>query len=156
MKLNGGPFIFDAICIAVAIRHDFIDTVKAHARAPAFTRLRAFFLWGSILFTPIWGLMPSSVAESSEMRVYTTYLAFAPEAIQISVGDSVTWVNDSGVMHEIYFPINPTDSSEQRLDYVLTGSRSLSIIVTKPGEYDYFCRWHGMHGSIHVVQKTPP
>ena len=118
-------------------------------------RVRSISLWSSILFTPICALMASSAAESGEARITTANLAFSPEVVQVAVGDHVTWVNDSGVMHEIYFPVNPTDSTEQRLDYVLTGSRIISIIVTKPGKYNYFCRWHGMHGSIQVVPKSP-
>jgi plastocyanin len=97
--------------------------------------------------------MAPSAAHSSEIKIYANYLEFSPQAIQAAVGDRVTWINNSGVMHEIYFPENPTDTQEPRLHYVLPSNRSVSIIVSKPGAYDYFCRWHGMHGSIHVVRQ---
>ena len=94
--------------------------------------------------------MPS-LAESREIRVYTTYIAFSPASIEAEVGDRITWINDSGVLHEIYFPVDPTNSGKRHLQHVLNSSRAVSIIVSKPGDYNYYCRWHGLRGSIHVA-----
>lgn len=102
------------------------------------------------------GLLATAAAEARELRVDTAYMAFSPETIRVNVGDRITWINHSGVMHEIYFPINPTDSDEARLRYTLTGNREISITMTKPGDFDYFCRWHGMQGHIHVAGKSSP
>jgi hypothetical protein len=78
------------------------------------------------------------------------------DGLGIFAGDRITWINDSGVMHEIYFQNNPTSSGEERLRYVLTGVHKISIVVTRPGDYDYVCRWHGMWGSIRVAEKSRP
>jgi len=122
-------------------------------RTSTLSGARAIFVLGVISSAPC-ALMAPSPAVARELRVDTTYMAFSPESIQVEVGDRVTWVNNSGVMHEIFFPVNPTDSGEPRLRYTLTSNREISIIMTKPGEFDYFCRWHGMQGQIHVVQKS--
>ena len=98
--------------------------------------------------------MAPSAAEAREVRVDAAYMAFSPETIRVKVGDRITWVNHSGVMHEIFFPANPTDSGEPRLRYTLSGNREISITMTKPGDFDYFCRWHGMQGQIHVAPKS--
>ena len=95
-------------------------------------------------------------ASSRELTIVTdlAFLAFSPESVQVEIGDRITWINNDGILHEIYFPISPSNSDEKRLRYLLTNKHSVSTIVTKPGEYDYYCRYHGMHGHIRVVQ--PP
>lgn len=100
------------------------------------------------------GLTMPALAESKEIQISTTYLSFSPASIAAEVGDRIVWLNNSGVLHEIYFPVNPTNSGEPRLRYVLNGNRDVSIIVSKPGDYVYFCRWHGMQGSIHVARQS--
>ena len=127
---------------------------KGSMRAPASIGARAVLLFWLILFAPRYGLMASLPAEARELRIDTTYMAFSPGTVQVEVGDRVTWVNHSGVMHEIFFPVNPTDSGEPRLRYTLTGNREISITMSKPGDFDYFCRWHGMQGHIHVAAKS--
>ena len=78
-------------------------------------------------------------------------MAFVPAAIDAEVGDRISWINAGGLRHELYFPEDPTNSGRRHLQRVLTGDRPVSIIVSRPGDYDYFCRWHGMHGSVHVL-----
>jgi plastocyanin len=123
-------------------------------RSTALSGARAIFFLGASATAVCGGLVAPSAAEASEVRVDTAYMAFSPETIRVKVGDRITWVNHSGVMHEIFFPINPTDSDDARLRYTLTGNREISITVTKPGDFDYFCRWHGMQGHIHVAGQS--
>jgi len=113
------------------------------------------FLLASISWSMTFSATIPSLAESREIRISTAYMAFSPASVEAEVGDRITWINDSGVKHEIYFSVNPTNSGPRRLDHVLSGNGGeLSITVSKPGEYDYFCRWHGMHGSIRVTRKS--
>lgn len=110
----------------------------------------------SIAATLLLGFVASGAA-AREVQIHATIaLAFLPRVVQVEVGDRITWINDSGVMHEIYFQNNPTSSGEDRLRYVLTGVHKISIVVTRPGNYDYVCRWHGMWGSIRVAEKSRP
>ncbi len=94
-----------------------------------------------------------SIAQGQEITIHIYDLAFSPESILVQVGDRVTWINQSGVRHEIYFPTNPSNSGMQKIDHVLAPDRVFSIIVTQPGKYDYFCRWHGMQGTINVEKN---
>ena len=118
--------------------------------------LCAFFRIGLISLLPLCGFMAPAVADSKEIQIHANpNMMYSPQAVAVEVGDRITWINDSGVMHEIYFSKNPTGSGEKRLRYVLTSGRNISIVVTEPGDYDYVCRWHGMWGSIRVVQQSP-
>ena len=121
--------------------------------AAGFLRRFYVFLLASISCSVVCGLMMPSVALSREIQVFTTYLAFSPDSIEAKVGDRITWINNGGVLHEIYFPVNPTNAEGRHLHYVLSANKAISIIVSKPGDYDYFCRWHGMRGSIHVTGR---
>jgi plastocyanin len=98
-------------------------------------------------------IIPSAV-EAKEIQVFINNISFSPQAIHAAVGDRITWINNDGVLHEIYFSGNPTNSGDPRLRYQLRFSQRVSVIVTKPGDYDYVCRWHGMSGSIHIDKKT--
>jgi plastocyanin len=118
--------------------------------------MRSIIFLGFIAFMPIGGLIASSIAEAKEIRIFINSLSFLPQAIHADAGDRITWTNNDGVRHEIFFSRNPTNSGDQHLRYQLRSNQSVSIIVTKPGDYDYRCRWHGMWGSIHVDQKSQP
>jgi len=109
-----------------------------------------------ILYITLYWILLPPVAFSREITIVTdfAFLAFSPESVQVEVGDRITWINSDGILHEIYFPISPSNSDEKRLRYLLSNKHSVSTTVTKPGEYDYYCRYHGMHGHIRVVK--PP
>jgi plastocyanin len=89
-------------------------------------------------------------AEARELQIVINGIAFMPEQINAKVSDRIKWTNNDGVRHEIFFAKNPTVSGAAHLRYQLNPGESASIIVTKPGDYDYMCRWHGMLGSIHI------
>ena len=112
---------------------------------------RATILLGSIAILPLGDLLIPSIANAKDVQILVTAdRSFSPQAIRANVGDRITWINTSGIRHEILFSENPTNSGDQRLHYALTSDRTVSIVVTKPGNFDYVCRWHGMWGSIHI------
>lgn len=72
-------------------------------------------------------------------------MTFSPAALNISVGDSVTWTNRDDREHAIVAEDNTFDSGK------LTAGASFSHTFTKPGQHAYGCRFHPREkGSITV------
>ena len=103
-----------------------------------------------IILTIIGVIICVSAAKAQELTISINGIAFLPQRIDAHRGDRITWVNNDGVRHEIFFSKNPTDSANTQIRYQLRPGESISIIVTKYGNYDYMCRWHGMLGTVHV------
>jgi len=104
----------------------------------------------TIILLLIGALVYSAAAKAHDVQIFISGIAFSPQKISAHVGDRINWINNDGVQHEIFFDRNPTNSAGPLLRYQLRPDQSVSIIVTKSGDYDYICRWHGMLGSIHV------
>lgn len=96
---------------------------------------------------------------------------FEPEETTVSVGDEVTWTNDSGESHTVtaysddlpegadYFAsggASSEDSARAALaDGLLTEGETFTFTFDEPGKYRYFCVPHegqGMVGTI-VVEE---
>jgi len=112
--------------------------------------MRSIFSVETNILLLIGALVFSAAAKAEEVRIFISGIAFSPQRVNAYVGDRINWVNNDGVRHEIFFARNPTNSPGSHLRYQLKPNQSVSIIVTKPGNYDYICRWHGMVGSIHI------
>jgi amicyanin len=73
---------------------------------------------------------------------------FGPEALTVSVGTTVTWINQDDIPHNIV----ATDKSFK--SKVLDTDERYSFTFTKPGEYAYFCGLHPhMTGKV-IVKAT--
>ena len=70
--------------------------------------------------------------------VHISNLTFAPQAITVAAGSTVTWINDDDLPHTV----TAVDKSfkSKALD---TGDK-VSFTFAKPGEYAYFCSIHPM------------
>jgi plastocyanin len=110
---------------------------------------------------PAWG---------ATYHVFLTGSSFEPDQLSIEVGDTVIWVNDSGLEHtstsddglwdsDVLEPGNPGDS----FSYTFTdmGSHvSQTMNGVTFGELDYYCQFHGqaglhgMSGSIFVYEAS--
>lgn len=90
-------------------------------------------------------------------------LIFTPNPIQIRVGQTVTWTNNSSLQHTV--TADPCDpEGQERSSSIPPGAtpfdsgtlapgQSFTYTFTTPGEYTYFCRFHeGMNGRIIVTQ----
>jgi len=96
---------------------------------------------------------------------------FEPEELTVSVGDTVTWSNDSSQVHTVtayadeipdgapYFASGgATDEDDARDDLsagILEGADTFEVTFDEPGTYRYFCIPHegvGMTGTIIVEQ----
>ena len=86
---------------------------------------------------------------SSSRRVMINGFAFLPSLLEMSSGETVTWVNDDGAPHSI--AVNNGTAS----DTVMPGS-SYSANFDRPGDYDYLCSIHPyMTGKIIVTARQP-
>jgi len=68
---------------------------------------------------------------------------FGPDALTVSVGTTVTWINQDDIPHNVM----ATDKSFK--SRVMDTDERFSFTFTKPGEYPYFC---GLHP--HMVGKV--
>lgn len=74
---------------------------------------------------------------------------FAPVAIQVTAGATVTWKNTDNFTHSV----NVTDGGFPQLS--LAPGESGTITFDKPGEYAYICTYHAqdMKGTVTVVAQ---
>jgi plastocyanin len=78
------------------------------------------------------------------VKVNIANFAFGPSSVQISVGDTVKWLNEDSVPHQVHG--DNFDSGLIRHGY------TYSYTFTKPGTYNYVCSIHPeMQGTITVV-----
>jgi plastocyanin len=90
-------------------------------------------------------------ATDSSVPVATTAVSmaksyrFAPNAIEIKAGQTVTWTNNDNFTHTV-----KVDGQD---DHKVGRGDSVSIKFDKPGTYNYVCTLHShdMHGTV-VVQ----
>ena len=86
---------------------------------------------------------------SSNRQVTISGFAFAPALVEVSAGETVTWVNDDGAPHSIAVKNGAAS------DTVMPGS-SYSANFDRPGNYDYLCSIHPyMTGKILVTDRRP-
>jgi plastocyanin len=78
------------------------------------------------------------------VEVNISGFAFGPSSVQISVGDSVLWLNLDSVPHQVH--CDNFDSGLLRHGY------TYSYTFTKPGTYNYICSIHpSMQGTVIVA-----
>jgi plastocyanin len=94
---------------------------------------------------------------------------FDPPTVRVSVGDTVTWTNESPETHTVtayedglpdgasYFSSGGFDSEEDARSNLSNGlidpDETFEVTFDEPGTYDYFCIPHegsGMKGTIVV------
>ena len=77
-------------------------------------------------------------------------LAFAPNEITISAGDTVHFINESLPPHNIIVEARPDLSREALL---FAPGESQDVVFADAGDYNFFCGPHqsaGMTGVVHV------
>jgi plastocyanin len=68
---------------------------------------------------------------------------FGPQALTVTVGTTVTWINQDDIPHTVVADDKTFKSK------VLDTDERFSFTFTKPGEYGYFCSLHP-----HMVGKV--
>jgi len=88
-----------------------------------------------------------------------TALAFTPATLTVNSGATVTWQNDSGVIHNVVWVSaagrNAAAAGDGTGDIANFGAGSHARLFTAPGSYDFYCTIHGsptagMHGTLTV------
>jgi plastocyanin len=90
------------------------------------------------------GPAASAVAQPAGPTVKIDNFVFGPEALTVSVGTTVTWINQDDIPHTVVANDKQTFKSK-----VLDTDERFSFTFTKAGEYGYFCSLHP-----HMVGKV--
>jgi YVTN family beta-propeller protein len=91
------------------------------------------------------GSAPAKAA-ANDPKVSIVNFAFAPNAVTIAVGDTVTWSNDDGAPHGLAFK-----DGAPGIGSLLPGA-SFGRTYDKPGTYDYVCAVHPFMAGTVVVR----
>jgi plastocyanin len=84
-------------------------------------------------------------AMTSEVKIDN--FSFAPQALTVAVGTTVTWTNRDDIPHTVV----STDDPKVFKSKVLDTDEKFSFTFSKPGNYAYFCSVHPkMTGKVTV------
>ena len=72
----------------------------------------------------------------------TMHGTFSPRELQITAGQTVTWINKGRIHHTV-----TADDDSFNSDFVEPG-KSYSHTFLKPGRYPYHCVLHGSEGGV--------
>ena len=90
-------------------------------------------------------LMDAVPIHAETFRVTIEKLDFSPKTISAHVGDTVEWVNNDIVMHSA--------TVRGDWDVVVAPHQTASLTLKKPGDVEYFCRFHpNMKGHLTVAK----
>ena len=110
--------------------------------------------WATIL-----GALLAQSAVAATVEVQLIGLTFSPNDITIEAGDTVRWVNNSGV-HDVL-----ADNGSFSSGFARQGPWEFEHTFNDPGEVRYYCSVHSgpglninqfMNGRINVQAVTPP
>src|SRR5471030_3128567 len=86
---------------------------------------------------------PAAAAAAAGPTVKIDNFTFGPATLTVSLGATVTWVNNDDIPHTVV----ATDKAFK--SHVMDTDEKFSFTFTKPGEYSYFCSLHP-----HMVGKV--
>jgi plastocyanin len=90
--------------------------------------------------------MISVPAHAGTIQVTIKDLVFLPAEITAKAGDTVVWRNKDIVAH--------TATARGDFDVMIEPDKSASVVLTKAGSVDYYCRFHpNMTGRITITPK---
>src|SRR6201992_2045609 len=91
------------------------------------------------------GLCVPARSSAAEETVAIVNSHYKPTPLAVSLGDTVTWVNEGFLLH------NVTAANGEFASGTLHGGERFSVRFTKPGTVDYVCTIHpGMSGQVIV------
>ncbi|HEY2766097.1 MAG TPA: cupredoxin family copper-binding protein, partial [Pseudonocardiaceae bacterium] len=95
------------------------------------------------------GAAPAGGAPAvGNLTIQMVMLKFQPQALDVAVGDTVTWVNNDTASHTV----TVTDGPEKFDSGLLAPGKSFSHKFTMPGVYSYYCAVHpDMTGKVTVA-----
>jgi plastocyanin len=96
-----------------------------------------------VLIVMVW-VMNSVPAYAETIHITIDQLIFSPVEIKAKVGDTVEWINKDIVAH--------TATMRDDWDVRIEPDKSASLVLTKAGSVEYYCRFHpNMKGRITVT-----
>ena len=88
---------------------------------------------------------PAAHAAGASHTVTIEGMKFTPERLEVSAGDSVTWVNKDFLPHSVTAKAAGIESGD------LAPGKRWKLVAKRKGEIDYICRLHPvMHGMLIV------
>jgi plastocyanin len=93
------------------------------------------------------GLAASSPARAAEITVGQQQQKFSQEAVTLKAGDTVKFVNDDNVAHNV-MSVGPSGSKNAGLQ---KAGESTTIVYDKAGEYRVHC---GIHPKMKMTIKV--
>ena len=92
------------------------------------------------------GATTTAAAGGDTVQVVMKNLSFDPETVTVTVGDTITWLNEDAAQHDVI-----ADNGEFKSDLFGKGE-TFSFTFSQAGTYPYHCSVHaGMAGTV-VVQ----
>ena len=86
----------------------------------------------------------SAIAET-QVKIEIADLSFSPSSVTVRAGETVEWVNKDVVEHTI-------TAKNGKFNVDVPAGKSATWTVKRPGDVDYFCRFHpNMTGTIHIL-----
>lgn len=79
---------------------------------------------------------------------------FDPAELTIKVGETVRWVNDSGV-HDVTSVKIPEGATPFKSELFTAPGMAFEYTFTIPGEYEYVCTPHEVLGMVGKIIVTP-
>jgi plastocyanin len=90
---------------------------------------------------------PAASGDGSGTRVLMKDIEFVPEDITVKVGETITWVNQDSVPHNV---VNAQEGEQPKSELFNEGG-TYEFTPTEAGKIDYVCTIHpGMDGTITV------
>jgi plastocyanin/uncharacterized membrane protein YozB (DUF420 family) len=155
------PTIHAAFGTLVELLGLYVVLVAGTRILPAGLRFRNYKLWMRTTLTLwwvvvllgvgtyyVWYVRPAPgaargtpvAAQPASLRITVTNFRFEPGEVSVGIGSVVEWEDTRG-RHQIV-----ADDGSFQSDVLLTGARYRHTF-TKPGRYQYYCRFHGEPGG---------
>ena len=94
------------------------------------------------------GLLAAAAVRAETIRIELKDLAFSPAQVSAHVGDIIEWVNNDYLDHT-------ATARDAQWDVALPSSATRKTVLKRPGQIDYYCRFHpNMTGRITVAAKA--
>jgi plastocyanin len=99
-----------------------------------------------LLFIAVLSGLSSVSAQATDIQITIDRLVYAPAEVSAKVGDTIEWVNKDALAHT-------ATANNNDWDVMVGPNKTTRLVLTKPGEVDYYCKFHpNMKGRLTVVE----
>lgn len=89
--------------------------------------------------------------EAKPIVVTMESLSYDPRKLEVHVGDSVVWTNESRTAHSA---TSDDDAKTFDTGEIAPGKSSMPVKFDKEGKFNYHCNVHGKHMSGTIIVKA--